>query len=455
MFARSATLRLTAAITAVAVALAAVALFLVYQGVSRYSDQRLTELVEADLAGFADLYAQRRIIAVREAMERRGAATPPEEMLLLLQQRDGTRLAGNIDAWPAGLAREEQLQTFAFAPAGSDIDYLGAGRLLPGGFPILVARATTSRDDLLSTLAAGSAAAIVAILFAGLAAGYWLSRRILSRIVRLNDLCIRVEGGDLEARAPASGSDEFAVLARNINAMLERITRLRAAAHDLSNNIAHELRTPLNRILLRIDAMRQGRGMRDAPAAAEIDAVAAQTRETIQVFESLLDIAAAEADTGDAAGFAPVDLGPLAQEIADLYEAVAEHKEVALSCRCEGRADILGDRLLLTRMLANLVDNAVKFTGRGGEVTIAVEPGAATHIVSVRDTGPGIPAGMEERVFERFVRSDSTAAAPGHGLGLALVRAIAIRHGIKIELKSAPTGLNVRLLCPALRSDDR
>ncbi|HMQ57167.1 MAG TPA: HAMP domain-containing sensor histidine kinase [Rhizobiaceae bacterium] len=447
---RSQTWRLTAAITLIATVLASLGLAGAWAIAARHSGRQLEALVEADLAGFADLYAQRRIIAVREAIERRAETVKPQDQLLLLQGKDGAKLAGNIDAFPTQAPRDGAMATFRLAPdGGRAVRYLGAGALLPGGFPVLVARATTDRDALLARLFYGALGAGALILVAGLGAGYVLTRRILGRIDAVNAVCARVESGDLSARAAVEADDEFGALSAHVNAMLERITRLNAAAHDLSDAIAHEMRTPLNRVLLRIDRLR-----RENPGQEETLApVAAEMRETVAVFEALLDIAAAEAAAGDAAGFSPVDLSAIATEVAELYEAVAEEKGVALRCDAPGAALVLGDRQLLIRMVANLADNAVKFTPSGGTVTLSVAPGARAHAVNVEDDGPGVPAGLETRIFERFVRAGATGDTRGHGLGLSLVKAIAVRHGAKIELKNVSPGLRVRVTCPALPSE--
>jgi signal transduction histidine kinase len=409
-------------------------------------------LVSSDLTGLADLYAQRRLPALREAIETRLARGDVVDAVYLLLDREGKVLVGNIPAWPPDLKPDGAWARFRAKPEGeSDARFVGAGAVLPGGFRLAVGHATTENEIILSRLLGILAIAGVATLFIGVIGAALLSRWLVRRIIAVNEVAARVRDGDLGARVPgADRPDEFGELAHNFNAMLERIERLVAGMREVSDRIAHELRTPLTRLRSQIQRMENA-----APDPAEAEkarhAMTEEIGNTVAMFDALLDIATTEAEAGDTSRLKTLDLAEVVASVVDLYDAVAEDRGIALDVRC-APAEMLGDRGLLIRMLANVVDNAIKFSPAGGTVTIEDHSDGGNHIVSVSDSGPGLADDIRDRAFDRFARGAATAEVPGHGLGLAMVKAIAIRHGIRIHLEDAAPGLRVVFLCPALKA---
>jgi signal transduction histidine kinase len=286
--------------------------------------------------------------------------------------------------------------------------------------------------------------AAVALVLAALAAfvvGPWASRRILGRVGAVNAACDRVRAGDFSARAPGDqAQDEFGALSRHINAMLERIDGLVAGLRDVSNRVAHDLRTPMARLKSDLEAVAQAGTVEEARALA--GAAAAETDEILQTFEALLDIA--EAEAGSDSGLQPMFLDDAAQAAVDLYEAVAEDRGVMLRF-ARAPAPLLGERSLVMRLVANLLDNAIKFSSPGGAVSLTVRVDEGDCVLEVQDQGPGVPTIEKEAVLRRFTRGAGVGAVPGHGLGLALVAAVAKRHGAKIVLEDAAPGLLVRV----------
>jgi signal transduction histidine kinase len=295
----------------------------------------------------------------------------------------------------------------------------------------------------------GAALASAVIAAAG---SVFLSRWLVSRIVEVNMVAAEVRDGNLAARVPgADKPDEFGELAANVNSMLDRIERLVAGMRDVSDRIAHELRTPLTRLRAQVQKLNAV-----PPASAEaVNARAAISEEigtTVAIFDALLDIATTEAEAGDQTRLKTVDLAEVVESVVDLYDAVAEERGIVLVADAKGPAEMLGDSGLLTRMLANVVDNAIKFSPAGGRVSIGLATEGKSHLLTVTDSGPGLSPDIRDRAFERFARGTATAAVPGHGLGLAVVKAIAVRHGIRISLRDAKPGLAVVFTCPALSS---
>lgn len=448
MIARS-TLKLAATMALAISILSLLAMALQY----RLVESRLTEAAQAalsaDLAGYSALYQQRRIIALRQAITDR-ASTGSE--LLLLQDRNGKRLAGTETTWPANIEARDPTASFEdFSNAQAQrftyngTAWLGVARILPGGFPLLVARSLAPVEATLHSLRKGMAALGVVLIAAGALIGTLAAKSVMTRISRLNALADKVASGDLSARLPGPRSpDEFGLLETHVHAMLDRIENLNRATHRLSDTIAHELRTPLNRMMQKL-AQIEGQPALAADLKAEM-------RNAIRVFDSLLDISRAEADQGSGGGLLPVDLSAVAAEVWDLYEPLAEDKGLRCTLQTQPGLHVLGDRNLIAQMLANLIDNAAKYCAPGDSLSLTLCQTPDHHRLTLSDTGPGLPADLRDAAFERFTRAprDQNRGIKGHGLGLALVRAIAARHGAKLTLPEVETGLTVEVLWPKL-----
>jgi signal transduction histidine kinase len=271
----------------------------------------------------------------------------------------------------------------------------------------------------------------------------------MRRIGRLNDLADRVAGGALDARLPGPRSaDEFGLLETHVHGMLDRIQNLNRATHRLSDTIAHELRTPLNRMLQKLSRI-EGQG--DLTAALK-----AEMRQAIRMFDSLLDISRAEADAGTGGGLVPVDLSAVADEVWELYEPLAEDKGLTTGAEIAPGLSVLGDRNLIAQVLSNLLDNAIKYCAAGDCLTLTLSPDADRALLRVADTGPGLPEDIKGEAFERFVRADRDRdrGIQGHGLGLALVRAIVARHGARLVLPPVATGFTLEILWPRLQQSE-
>jgi signal transduction histidine kinase len=444
-----ATLRLAAVMALAVTLLSLLAMGLQYRLVETRLMDASRALLTADLNGFAALYEQRRIIALRQAIDYRAAAHTGGEMLLLAD-RKGVVLAGTEAAWPAGLTKTGD----GFSADGAEVfvsggeRWLAVARDLPGGFPMLVARSLAPVDATLASLRRGMAGLGVALLAAGALVGWFAARIVMGRIGRINALADRVAAGDLSARLDGLRShDEFGLLETHVHAMLDRIENLNRATHRLSDTIAHELRTPLNRMTQKLARIE---GQDDLA-----DDLKSEMRAAIRVFDSLLDISRAEADQGSGGGLVPVDLSLVAQEVWELYEPLAEDKGLRCCLTVDPDCRVLGDRNLIAQMLSNLLDNAIKYCAEGDELRLILQETPDRHLLTIADTGPGLPDAMKDQAFERFVRADrdKDRGIKGHGLGLALVRAIAARHGAKLGLPQVEKGFVLEIGWPKLPAD--
>jgi hypothetical protein len=208
---------------------------------------------------------------------------------------------------------------------------------------------------------------------------------------------------------------------------------------EVTDSVAHDLRTPLNRLRNRLeDTLRHLDP--DGREAGEIEGAMRETDQIITTFNALLLIA--QADAGVMRGAVSlIDLAPITDDVAELYSPLAEEKGVSLEIKPAGATIIEGNRSLISQALANLIDNAIKYTPEGGHITVwpAVTPDGVDLVVA--DTGPGIPGGDRVRVVERFVRLEASRNSPGTGLGLSLVAAVASLHGAKLLLEDNHPGL--------------
>ena len=180
----------------------------------------------------------------------------------------------------------------------------------------------------------------------------------------------------------------------------------------------------------------------DVPQKAGIQA---EISKTIRVFDSLLDISVAEAQQGQPQGMERVDFSALAQQIFELYEPLSEEKQLAYEAQIAPGLEVLGDHSLLAQLLSNLLDNAIKFTRNGDAITVRLIGRGSSVVLQVSDTGPGLPADIGASALEKFVRSERDRATEGHGLGLALVQAIATRHGAKLQILDTKIGFAIEI----------
>jgi hypothetical protein len=289
---------------------------------------------------------------------------------------------------------------------------------------------------------------VLLILVLGTAGGALMSRNMLRRLDTINRTSGEIIAGDLTRRVPLAGSgDEFDSLAENLNRMLDRIERLMKGLREVTDSVAHDLRTPLNRLRNRLEES-VARLHANGSQAAEIERAIAETDQLIGTFNALLLIAETDAGTTRAA-MSPLDLGSVAADVVELYEPLAEEKHLTLTLVPGPAVGIEGNRSLIAQALANLVDNAIKYTPAGGKVRIRAAVNEKGVELSVADSGPGIPQADRPRVTERFVRLEASRNSPGTGLGLSLVAAVAHFHNAELVLDdNVPTGLMAVLRFP-------
>jgi signal transduction histidine kinase len=425
---------------------------LLYVATAGVLERQTTDTIQAEITGLAEQYRAQGLLRLRQVIERRSEAHPQRASIYLLTDPAGRWMAGNLDRWPPVEPGPDGWLSFIIEVRGEGDSIeprraRAASFTLTGGFRLLVGREVEERLQIQSLIKQGIGWGLALTLLLGLGGGFLMSRGMLARVDAINRLTRQIMAGELGQRIALSGSrDEFDQLAANLNAMLDQIERLLQGMREVTDNVAHDLRTPLNRLRTRLEVALIG-NLSHAELRAVLEETLSDAEAMIGTFNALLDIARAEAGS-DRTAFEPVDLDALTGDLAELYGPLAEDKGLAFERACPPGAAVQANRHLLAQALANLLDNAIKYTPSGGKVGLAVEEAPAGPVIVVADSGPGIPAGERERVLERFVRLDATRSTSGNGLGLSLVNAVARLHGARLALADNQPGLAVRLEFP-------
>ena len=450
---RTTAFRLTVLYVALFTASVLALLGFIYWSTVAVMDRQTTATIEAEIRGLEEQYAQRGLGGLIDVIrDRSGDGGNRDSVYLLLDPQRGP-LAGNLAAWPPSatglsewvsldLMRREDNRLVAHEVRARTFE-------LEGGYRLLVGRDLYEKTKLRRLVIETLTWSLAATVGLGLVGGIFLSRRILARVEGVTRTSRRIMQGDLSGRIEAGGSgDEFDRLAESLNAMFEQIERLLSGMRLATDSLAHDLRGPLTRLRGRIELalIQPPDPARDRDALLD---TLTQADQALATFDSLLKIAVAEAGAA-ATELKPLDLSALARDAAELYEPVAEEKGVRLETHTDSAPSwVLGQRELLAQAVANLLDNAVKHTPAGGRIDVRTAADDGEAVLLVADSGPGIPEAHRARVLERFVRLEEARSAPGAGLGLSLVAAVARLHDARLSLGDNAPGLKVELRFPA------
>ena len=362
-------------------------------------------------------------------------------------------IAGNVDTWPGGSTREDQWITFIPKVQVNDKSYW---------VPAL-ARTVTLQDNYLLMVgynlwhlqklkkgALGIFYTTMGIIFlVSSVGGYMLATIIKKRVERINLVCREVMQGDLTKRVHVTGfDDEFDMLGQNFNAMMSRIAELVDGIRTISHNVAHDLRTPLNRIRNRLEGLINESKSLPSDAIDKIKVITRDIDELVATFNAILSISEAESGAGTV-NFQKFSLSNITDDVCEFYSALAEEKGIDFTFDITDKIMLNGDRHLVSQSLANLLDNAVKYTPERGKISVILATNKKDDIhgaiLKIADSGSGIPEEYHEKVKQRFFRMEESRSTPGSGLGLSMVDAAMKLHGAKMELKDNNPGLLVEV----------
>ena len=364
---------------------------------------------------------------------------------------DNVPIAGNVEAMPPSLLIDNTPHTVKLVRVDIRGRELQTARVIAGRLPsgdiLLIGHDASDVRQIGQVVARSLGLGLLPAVCLALLTGTWLSRRAQRRIDEMNRQVQLVVGGDLKERLPVGGYDDpLNRLAKIVNGMLDQIEHLVGELSSVGDDIAHDLRTPLTRVRAMLE-----RGRDNALTLQELsvatDRAIAALDQSLAIITALLRIAEIDHSRRHA-GMATVQLAEILRAVHELYHPIAEDKGVLLQLDLTNAAPVSGDHDLLLEAVANLVDNAVKFTPAHGSVALRLLQHPEGPAVRVEDTGPGIRDTERDTVFTRFYRSDRSRHAVGVGLGLSLVAAIVKLHGFHLAIVDGP-GCRIEITCYA------
>ena len=454
--------RLTLLFLALFAAAASAILAYVYFASASEARTKAERDVRGEMQVLTGIYEARGLDALnREVIDR---ASRDGTFLYRLEPADGDWSAGNLTVLPLEtLETDQEWTSFPFTDTDAEgrvtrPQVRGVQVQLTSGGMLFVGQSLGDTEAYLARLTQALWTAMGIVLLLGLAGGVLVSRNLERAMGRLGKVVTAVQEGDLKARAVVRNSgDELDELGAGLNTMLERLEGSMASIRHAGDAIAHDLRSPLTRMRARLEV-----ALMDAEAG-KIDGVDAvqlaldEADSLLKTFNTVLAIARLQAAAGRTPDPKVFDAADLAADMAELYEPASEDKGLDFSAEIERGLMIEGNQPFLAQALANIIDNAIKYTPAGGAVMLRARRRSSGEIeYSVTDTGPGVPEEDRERVIERFVRLDNSRTEAGSGLGLSLVGAVMEAHGGRVLLDEGPgeyggfgPGLRGALVLPA------
>lgn len=431
--------------------LSALGLGFIYWSTRSHIETQVDTRLRLETQVLLEQYRSRQLPALLDIIQQYNDKKQQSIFFYLLWQPERGWMAGRPPSWledfraHRGYATVRLGDVFQVSNSDSNNWMRIMATRLPGDYQLIVGRDLNEEKELLEHTLTVILAVVSVIFILACIGSILMGRNALTRIDAISRTAGEIMAGDLGKRLPLSERDnEFDELSRKLNAMLERIEQLMAGMRQVTDNVAHDLRKPLNRLRSRLEVT-----LLEARSEEEYRSVMEQgihdADELLKTFNALLSIAQAEAGV-KRNEWSLVSLASVAEDLADLYEAVAEEKNIRLIWTADHSAQVKGNRQLLAQAIGNLLDNAVKYTPEGGRIQLWVLKKDGVPVITLADSGPGIPESERARALQRFVRLDNARQESGNGLGLSLVSAVAKLHRAELTLAdNQPSGLIISL----------
>ncbi len=436
-------------ITLIALLTTSLALTVQYVQTTRLLDRQMRTLLDDEASSLVERYRAGGPAELAAFLRRQQELPRLNEFFYLLTGPDGLPLAGNLADWPAEVETTgfRRFRTLVVGADGQPRPRWVETRalLLDDRYPLLVGQFAEERTALQRQYLLALFWSLLVTGLLGLLLGWFFSRRALAFVERVSRAGERFLAGDLRERVPETGrGDEYDRLAATINACFREIEHVVRSLRAATDGMAHDLKTPLTRISARLELAEMGA---ENPAALRraVEESRSDLDAVLRIIGQILDLARAEATTS--AAFAVVDLAGVVADVVELYQPVAEDRNVRLDVRLHP-APVRGAPALLGQLAANLLDNAIKYSPAGGVVVVALDAQKDAATLTIADQGPGIPPEQREAVLSRFVRLDESRNTPGTGLGLSIANAAARVHRATLDLTDNGPGLRVEVRFP-------
>ncbi|MBE9527516.1 MAG: HAMP domain-containing histidine kinase [Proteobacteria bacterium] len=448
------TLRLVFLYSAIYIASSLILLILVFWLSVNYIKQQMDHHIEFDAKTLVSIYKQFGRDKMSESIHERIMNEDYDSIYLLYDNNDKI-LSGNLEKIPNNVQlgwQEISLDNSLLEESKNKFLHSNRARvmnrMLDDDLYFLNGLDVNASDSQQKLLIMIMGIGLAIILTTGLVGGFIMSRRTMRKVNVMNSTLLKIQNGDLQLRIPHANSNlDYDLLASNINNMLDQIKVLIADIQNISNHISHDLRTPLTRMRGKLEhvllhtSSEQTNNILDAIDEADT---------LLSAFNAILRISKVESGAAKTS-FTELSLNNLVDDIVNFYEPLATEKSLAIHTELNSPISIKGDRDMLFQALANLLDNAIKYSDMGGEIHLSATQKNQQIIFKIADNGKGIPESERGNVFKRFVQLNEHRGIKGHGLGLSLVSAIAKLHKAQIELKDNQPGLIVEIVFNKIR----
>jgi signal transduction histidine kinase len=449
-FIRSSTFRLALIYMLLFVSSVLVLLGFIFWSTVSYMSTQTDNTIDIEILDLTERYQHAGLTGLTQLINERLSRRPAGTSVYLLTDKNLTPLIGNLDRWPVNADVSTGWLEFDLSNRGDSQPHRARARLfrLTGNLLLLVGQDIHDYEIARHRISMSLIWAMGFMLILGGLGSIMMSRGTLKRIELINQTSRDIMSGDLSRRIPSRHTgDDFDALADNLNAMLEQIEALMESVRRVSDNIAHDLRTPLTRLRNHLEQIHLDTSSGDSNHAALQQALD-EADALLNTFNALLRIARIESKD-HRVDFTPVDIAALINDVMELYEPLAEAKLLHFETAIHTKLIVAGDRDLLFQALANLLDNAIKYTPDAGRIQLTLKNEAGQVSLQLCDSGPGIPAVEHEHIFQRFYRLEQSRTTPGNGLGMSLVKAVMQRHHFDIQLRDNNPGLCVCIYFPS------